>query len=82
MFVVAFLVAAYFAADYTRHTATINTDTSKMLANSLGFQQRAQTFNEAFPDAKHGLTIIIRAKTADEAESFSTHLALRLKSDP
>lgn len=79
--VIIFLGAAYFAGAYAARTLTINTDTGDMLATSLDFQQRADELNQAFPESKNGLTIIIKAAIADEAENFANQLASRLKND-
>lgn len=79
--VIIFLGAAYIAGDYATRTLTINTNTSDMLSNSLDFQRRADELNQAFPDSKFGLTIIVKAAVVDEAEHFANQLASRLEND-
>ncbi len=79
--VIGLIVGAYFAFDYAARTLDINTDTGDMLASSLGFQERAKELNDAFPEAKYGLVVIVKAPIADEAEDFTRVLTARLKKD-
>ncbi|NNL89301.1 MAG: MMPL family transporter [Marinicaulis sp.] len=79
--VIAFFAGAYVAWGYAFSTLTINTDTADMLDAKLEFQERADALNDAFPDAKFGLTVIVQASVADEAGAFARQLAEKLEPD-
>ncbi|MEM9724392.1 MAG: MMPL family transporter [Pseudomonadota bacterium] len=52
----------------------VDTDSSRMLAEDLPFQQRALALREAFPQLKESLVVVIRAETADAADAAASAL--------
>ncbi len=60
----------------------IDTDSSRMLAPDLPFQERAQAINAAFPQLKNQIVIAIRADRADPADLAAAQIAGALAGDP
>lgn len=56
----------------------VDTDSSRMLAAHLGYQQRAQALDTAFPALKESLVVVIRAETADDADRAARTVTERL----
>ncbi|MEL6316299.1 MAG: MMPL family transporter [Pseudomonadota bacterium] len=73
----ALLTAAsiYAAASYLG----IDTDSSKMLAPDLPFQERAQRLNDAFPQLKNTIVVVVRSASEDAADAVVADVAARLQ---
>lgn len=56
----------------------VDTDSSRMLASDLPFQERAQELNAAFPQVKNTVAVVIRGPRADPVEAAAAALAERL----
>lgn len=59
-------------------TLRINTDSSKMLSSNLGFQIRTQALNDAFPNIKNSIVVIVRAPTPDATTDVAQRLVTEL----
>ena len=60
----------------------VNTDSSKMLAPTLGFQQKTHAFNENFPSIKNSLVVVVRSKVSDAANEATAKIVAAIKDDP
>ena len=59
----------------------VNTDSSKMLAPSLSFQQRTQALNRDFPSIKNTIVIVVRADIAETADATTRIIVEALNKD-
>jgi hopanoid biosynthesis associated RND transporter like protein HpnN len=57
---------------------SVDTDSSRMLAPDLPFQQRAHRLNTAFPAVKNTLVVAVRANSADAADAATAALVAAL----
>ena len=57
----------------------VNTDSSKMLAPSLEFQQKTQALNRDFPSIKNTIIILVRADIAETADATTQLIVNELK---
>lgn len=56
----------------------VDTDSSKMLSSSLGFQQKTQAFNRDFPNIKNTIIVVVRSDIVDAADATARELVSRL----
>jgi len=49
----------------------VNSDTSQMVSSKLDYRQAQIDFEQAFPDEETRVSLIIRARSEDEADAFS-----------
>ena len=49
----------------------VNSDTSQMVSSKLDYRQAQLDFEAAFPDEENRVTVIIRARSEDEADAFT-----------
>ncbi len=72
-----FAVATAAAGWHAAGALKVNTDTSAMIDETLGFQVRARALREAFPEIKTDIAVILRGPTIDEVDAFAAALAAR-----
>jgi len=56
----------------------VDTDSSRMLSPDLPFQQRSHELNEAFPQLKNAIVLVVRGAGADAVDAAVDALAARL----
>ena len=49
----------------------VNSDTSQMVSSKLDYRQAQLDFEAAFPDEENRVTVIVRARSEDEADAFT-----------
>lgn len=61
----------------------VNSDTSKMVSSQLDYRKAQIDFEEAFPAEETRVSVIVRARSEDEADAFTTLLvdSLRERTD-
>jgi len=61
----------------------VNSDTSQMVSSKLDYRQAQMDFEAAFPDEETRIALVVRARSEDEADAFSTRVAdvLRERTD-
>jgi len=57
----------------------VDTDSSRMLAPDLPFQERAHALNEAFPEVKNTIVAVVRGGHGDAVDWAAGELAARLR---
>lgn len=60
----------------------IDTDSSRMLARDLAFQQRAEALNRSFPGLKNNLVVVLRGDRAAAVDAATRALVDRLAQAP
>ena len=53
----------------------VNSDTSKMVSSELDYRKAQIDFEQAFPDEETRISLIIRARSEDEADAFTLRVA-------
>lgn len=61
----------------------VNSDTSQMVSSRLDYRQAQMDFEAAFPDEETRISLIIRARSEDEADAFAGRIqdVLRARTD-
>lgn len=61
----------------------VNSDTSKMVSSKLDYRQAQIDFEAAFPAEETRISVIVRARTEDEADAFAARMqdVLRARTD-
>ena len=70
-----FLVVAVFAGVYLSRHIAINTDSSKLLSNSLPWRQQEMRLNDLFPQRTDRIIAVVDATTPEAAEEGAAALA-------
>ena len=70
-----FLVVAVFAGVYLARHIAINTDSSKLLSNSLPWRQQEMRLNDLFPQRTDRIIAVVDATTPEAAEEGAAALA-------
>lgn len=73
-------VATLAGATYVAQRIDIDTDATKLMAESLPWRQRELAFDRAFPQNVGQLVIVVDGATADQAEDATAALFRRLES--
>ncbi len=75
-----FLVVAVFAGVYLSRHIAINTDSSRLLSNSLPWRQQEMRLNDLFPQRTDRIIAVVDATTPEAAEEGAAALADALAS--
>lgn len=70
------------AAAYTATNLAINTSTTDMISPETPFRRNAIAFNEAFPQFRNRIVIVVDAKTAEDAQAAARALTDGLRARP
>ena len=70
-----FLIVAVFAGVYLSRHIAINTDSSKLLSNSLPWRQQEMRLNDLFPQRTDRIIAVVDATTPEAAEEGAAALA-------
>lgn len=75
------VLLAYFAAHYTSHHLTINTDTAELIAPESQFQQNRRKFEKAFGQDIHTLLVVIDSTSPELTKAAAQRLGRELRAD-
>ena len=70
-----------FAWQYTASHLSINTDTTDMIAPNAPFQRNLRTFEKAFSQDVHKITLVVESDTPELTQSATLRLARLLRAD-
>lgn len=60
----------------------VNSDTSQMVSSKLDYRQAQIDFEAAFPDEETRISVIVRARSEDEADAFSMKIVETMRARP
>ncbi len=80
--VLLFVALAGLSADYARRHFAITTDNSQLISAKLDWRQREIAVEQAFPQHKNNIVVVIDAATADSARAAADRLAEELRNVP
>ncbi len=76
------LVLTLAAGYYTATNLGINTSTNDMISPEVPFRVNNIAFNEAFPETKNVIAVVVNARTSEQADDAAERLAERLAQAP
>ncbi|WP_415879629.1 MMPL family transporter [Methylomonas sp. TEB] len=75
------VILAYLAAQYTGNHLTVNTDTAELIAPEAPFQQNRRKFEQQFGQEVHTLLLVIESSSPELTKAAAQRLSRELRAD-
>ncbi|MGZ4959835.1 MAG: MMPL family transporter [Methylomonas sp.] len=81
LLLLAALVLAYLAVQYTGNHLTVNTDTAELIAPDAPFQQNRRKFEQQFGQEVHTLLLVVESSSPELTKAAAQRLGRELRAD-